>query len=133
MTSILLVEDHDLVAKTLVRVLHEKGKLDIAGVAESGEKALAALKEKQVDLALIDVSLPKMNGIDLVVAIHHEYPELPCLMLSGHLSSQYVKRSLDVGARGYVLKDSVNDILEGIQQVLKGEIYVSKELNVGEK
>ena len=126
--AILLVEDHAVVAKTLARVLDEKGQLDITAIAESGERALVELKKHKFDLALIDVSLPVMSGIDLVGAIHKKYPDLPCLMLSGHLSSHYVKRSLEQGARGYVLKDSVAGILDGIETVLRGEIYISPEL-----
>ncbi len=128
MPSILLVEDHAIVAKALTRVLHERGNLDVVAIAESGEKALEKLQNLKVDLALVDVSLPNMSGIELVAEIQNKYPSLPCLMLSGHMSAHYVRRSLDAGARGYVIKDNVAGILEGIQQVLKGEMYVSNEL-----
>jgi DNA-binding NarL/FixJ family response regulator len=57
-----------------------------------------------------------------------EFPHLPCLMLSSHMTQSYVKRALDVGASGYVLKDDVNGILEGIRKVLDGEVYVSQAL-----
>jgi len=76
----------------------------------------------------VDVSLPDMSGIDFVAALQKDYPHLPCLMLSGHTSAQYVERSLAAGARGYVIKDNFNGILEGIERVLQGEIYISEEL-----
>jgi DNA-binding NarL/FixJ family response regulator len=69
-----------------------------------------------------------MNGIDLVQRIHAEIPQLRCLMLSGHMSPIYVKRSFDAGACGYIVKDDVNGILEGVQRVLSGESYVSRWL-----
>ena len=69
-----------------------------------------------------------MNGIDLVQQIHREFPNIRCLMLSGHMTTNYVKRSLEVGASGYILKDDVKGILEGIRQALDGGIYVSPAL-----
>jgi DNA-binding NarL/FixJ family response regulator len=81
-----------------------------------------------LDLLLVDVSLPRRSGISLVVVLHEKYPDLLCMMLSGHLSPHYARRSLEAGARGYVVKDHVEGILQGIQHVLQGEIYVSKEL-----
>jgi len=128
MTSILLVEDHPVFAQALLRFLHEKGHLDVAAVAHSAEEALEQMRDLEVDLVLVDVSLPKRSGISLVFLLHEQYPALPCIMLSGHLSSHYARRSLDAGARGYLLKDHAAGILEGIQHVLNGEIYVSEEL-----
>lgn len=128
MTSIFLVEDHAIVAKALTRLLHKRGNLDVVAVAETAEKTLEQLPEHKVDIVLVDVSLPRISGIDLVSQIHKKYPDLPCLMLSGHTSAHYVQRSLDAGARGYVIKDNTLGILEGIHRVLEGEIYVSEEL-----
>ena len=128
MTTLLLVDDHAVMVRALGRALADLGHLTIAAVADSAEKALERLESVRVDLALVDVSLPTMSGIDLVAEIHKRYPDLPCLMLSGHLAAQYVERSLRAGARGYVLKDDLVGILEGIQRVLAGEIYISEEL-----
>jgi len=128
MTSILLVEDHAIFAQVLLRMLREKGNLDIIAVAESAEEALEKIPELEVDLVLVDVSLPQRSGISLVIALHAKYPELPCVMLSGHVSQHYARSSLAAGARGYLVKDHANEILEGIQRVLQGEIYVSEEV-----
>jgi DNA-binding NarL/FixJ family response regulator len=128
MTSILLVEDHPIFAKVLLRFLVERGHMEVAGIVGSAEEALAQIPDLEVDLVLVDVSLPKRSGISLVLVLHQQYPDLPCVMLSGHLSAQYVRRALDVGARGYLIKDHPESILEGIQTVLNGEIYVSEEL-----
>jgi DNA-binding NarL/FixJ family response regulator len=128
MTSILLVEDHAIFAKALLRVLRERGQLDVVAVAESAEEALEKLPGLNVDLVLVDVSLPRKSGISLVLVLHEQYPELPCVMLSGHLSPHYARSSLAAGARGYLIKDEVEEILEGIQRVLQGEIYVSEDV-----
>jgi two-component system response regulator DesR len=126
--SVLVVEDHAAFAKALVRLLSQKADLNIVAVVQSAEDALAKLEQTKMDLVLIDVSLPKTSGIELARMIHERFPELLCLMLSGHLTPFYVQRSLEAGARGYVLKEDIPGVLEGIERVLQGEIYVSKAL-----
>jgi DNA-binding NarL/FixJ family response regulator len=120
-------------AETLVHILRTEGNFKVADVAESAEDAMEWLSEhdpdQQVDLALVDVVLPRTSGIELVSMIQQKYPGLPCLMISGRSAGQYVKRSLEAGARGYVLKDDLQDVMKGIQRVLRGGIYLSKQLN----
>jgi DNA-binding NarL/FixJ family response regulator len=128
MTSILVIEDHVVFGKALVRLLTEKANVDVVDIVRSAEEALDKLPNLVLDLALIDVSLPTMNGIQLVKQIHEQWPDLRCLMLSGHLTPFYVKRSLEAGARGYVLKDDILGVLEGVERVLDGEIYISSAL-----
>ena len=128
MLSILLVEDHLLFAGVIVRLLKKVEDIEEVAVAKTAEIALQELDAHKFDLLLVDVSLPQMNGIRLVSVVHDQYPDLPCLMLSGHALPHYVRRALDAGARGYILKDSSLAITEGIRHVLSGEIYVSPEL-----
>lgn len=128
MTSILLVEDHAIFAQAIIRVLHERGKMDVVAVAETAEEALEEIQQIDVDLVLVDVSLPERSGINLVLLLHEKYPELPCIMLSGHVSQHYARSSLAAGARGYLVKDHTEEILEGIQRVLQGEIFLSEEV-----
>jgi len=132
MSSILIVQDHIVFANAMQRLLAGKTDLEIVDIVQSGEEALKRLSELKVDLVLVDVSLPAMSGIDLVQQIHRKFPHLPCLILSGHMTPKYVKRSLEVGASGYILKDDVKGILEGIRSVLAGEIYVSQALRRNE-
>ena len=127
-SSILLVEDHAGFADALMRVLGTDKNLEVVAVVESAERALEQIPNLKVDLVLADVSLPHMNGIDLVGELHKKYPTLPCMVLSGHLSPEYARRAIDAGARGYVIKDNPIGILEGIRRVLKGENFISEEL-----
>jgi DNA-binding NarL/FixJ family response regulator len=131
MYNIFLVEDHKMMAAALVDILHKRGKFKVTEVAETAEDALERLPNLQVDLALVDVVLPHTSGIELVARIRAQYPGLPCLMISGRRASQYVKRSLAAGARGYVLKDDIQEVIQGIQHVLEGGVYVSKYLEEG--
>lgn len=123
---IFLVEDHEIFAKSLVRVLEERGQFQVVDIARSAQEALERLPEADVDLALVDISLPMRSGISLVIALQARHPALPCVVLSGHLSPYYARSSLAAGARGYLVKDRADEILEGIRRVLQGEIYVSK-------
>jgi DNA-binding NarL/FixJ family response regulator len=131
-SSILLVEDHAGFAKALLGMLAQNPSLQIVAVAESGEAALQYLRGSEVDLVLMDYSLPDMSGIGLLETILAEHPDLRCAMLSGHLSLQHARRALELGARGYMIKDNPFGILNGIPRILKGEIYISEELrNLG--
>jgi DNA-binding NarL/FixJ family response regulator len=127
-SSILLVEDHAGFAKALLNMLSQNPNLQIVAVAESAEAAIEYLRESRVDLVLADYSLPDMSGVNLLEALLAEHPDLPCAMLSGHLSLQHARRALELGARGYLIKDDPLGILNGIPRILNGEIYVSEEL-----
>ncbi len=127
MTSILVVEDHPVFTQSLVRLLRERGNFDVTAAA-SGEEAVEKLRDAVPDLVLIDVSLPGMSGIRLIKLLHDVKPGIPCLMLSGHLANQYVLQSMAAGARGYVLKDDIPGIMEGIQLVLNGGTFISRAL-----
>lgn len=128
MPVILVVEDSAILSSTLERFLREHGHMTVAAVVKSAEAALEQLSRLNVDLVLVDVALPSMNGIDLVAILQKQYPELPCLMLSGHSERYYVTRALAVGAKGYVIKGNPLEILAAVQHVLAGETYISEEL-----
>lgn len=128
MMNLLLVEDHPSFAAALKLLLEQERDLKVLMVVDTAEEALRVIPDLILDLVLIDISLPKMNGIELAAQLNKTYPSLPCLMVSGHLSGLYLKRCLAAGARGYVLKDDPKGILNGIYQVMRGETYISNEL-----
>ncbi len=131
MCRIFLVEDHKMMAEALVSVLSTRGNFTVTDFAVTAEDALERLPNVQADLALVDVVLPHTSGIELVSMMREKYPNLPCLMISGRSASQYVRRSLEAGARGYVLKDDILEVIDGIRRVLEGDIYLSKHLGEG--
>jgi DNA-binding NarL/FixJ family response regulator len=128
MTALLIVEDNTTFASTMVHFLNRLGQLTVAAVASTAEAALEKLPELKVDLVVIDVSLPAMSGIELMAAIREQYPDLRCIMLSGHHERDYVRRALAAGAQGYVLKEHPLDLLEAVRSVMAGETYLSTEL-----
>lgn len=128
MTRLLMVEDHPIFAEAVSHVLSERPDLIVVEVVGSAEKALDVISDLDLSLVLVDISLPGMNGIDLVGELSHLYPDIPCLVMSGHISRQYLSRALAAGARGYAIKDNVEGIIEGIYQIEQGKIYICKEL-----
>lgn len=126
--TILLVEDHAGFAKALLSMLGQNPDFQIVAVVESAEAAFEYLRQSTVDLVLIDYSLPDVSGMSLLEALRRERPELSCAMLSGHLSVLHARGALELGARGYMIKDDPLGILDGIPRILKGEIYISDEL-----
>src|SRR6476660_10617452 len=124
--SIFLVEDHAGFAQALNNMLSQDPNLRIVAVAETAEEALEQLRDLQVDLVLIDFSLPDMTGLNLLERLHQEHPDLRCAILSGHLLPQHARRALDVGARGYLIKDNPLGIITGIQSILRGNIMSAK-------
>ena len=125
---ILLVEDHAGFAKALLNMLSQNPNLQVVAVAENADAALKYLRESSVDLVLLDYSLPDMSGVNLLEAVLAEHPAMRCAMLSGYLSLEHARRALELGARGYMIKDNPIGILNGIPRILKGEIYLSDEL-----
>ena len=130
--SILLVEDHPGFAQALISMLSQHKNLTVAAVAGTAEEALEKLPALEVDLVLVDYSLPNISGLNLVEELHKTYPDLHSAIISGYLSLEHARRALEAGARGYLIKDDPAGILTGIQHILNGKIYVSEELrNLG--
>ena len=98
--------------------------VEVCGTAASAEQALDELDAAKVDLVLVDISLPTMSGIDFVRSALARWPQLRCLMLSAHPESMYARRVLALGARGYVAKGDVDQLLEAIPRVLDGGTYL---------
>jgi DNA-binding NarL/FixJ family response regulator len=121
--NVLLVEDHGMMRDALVEFLAGFPSVRVAGAVATGDEALAHVSTRQPDLVLADVSLPGMSGIELVQEIGQRWPDLPCLMLSGHHASSYVQRSREAGARGYVLKGNPDELESAIDAVAKGGTY----------
>jgi DNA-binding NarL/FixJ family response regulator len=126
--KLFVVEDHQLVREMLVEFLSDIQGWQVCGTAQSAEEALDLLDGLEVDLALIDVSLPGKSGIDLVEEIRLRWPHWPCLMLSGHAERRYVDAAFAAGARGYVVKGDADELADAIERVLEGETYVSASL-----
>jgi DNA-binding NarL/FixJ family response regulator len=123
--QIILVEDHPAMQETIQALLHEDPGLHVCALAASAEEALGLADLASADLILVDISLPEMNGIQLVRELRVAQPSLRCLMLSSHTQASYVDSSLAAGAHGYVDKRSLLELYAAIRSVLAGDVYLS--------
>jgi DNA-binding NarL/FixJ family response regulator len=126
MIRVLLADDHKLVREGLKGILAAAEDLRVAGEAASGDEALALVRANDYDLALVDMSMPGVSGIELIRRLRLEKPSLRILVLSMHGEQQYAARALKAGAAGYLTKDSASEQLVGaIRKVAAGGLYIT--------
>ncbi len=126
---ILLVDDHPIVRDGLKVLLEMHSDLRVIGEASNGREALQLAQKLCPDVAILDIGMPEMNGIDCAIEIHQLCPQTEIIMLSIHGTSEYIIRSIQAGAKGYLLKDTLStEILRAIQTVHAGQYIVSKKI-----
>jgi DNA-binding NarL/FixJ family response regulator len=125
LTRILVADDHPIVRSGLKKVLDAQPDLEVVGEAEDGADAVKKALAEDVDLAILDVSMPKTTGIQAAEELRKRKPELKILMLSMYDSEQFLFESLKAGASGYVLKsDADQDIVEAVRRTLRGQSFL---------
>ncbi len=126
MIRVLIADDHEIVRDGLRRILAASGDLQVAGEAADGDQALALVRANDYDVAVLDMSMPGLAGLDLIKRLKAEKPGLGLLVLSMHGEQQYAARALKAGASGYLNKDSAADQLLGaLRKIAGGGVHVS--------
>ena len=129
MTNILIVDDHPIFRMGMRELLNQEEDFSVCAVAETIGEARKALNEQQIDLAVIDISLSRENGLDLVKEIAAGPRRLPVLVLSLHDESVWAERAIRAGARGYVMKKEASEsVISAIRNILNGKIHVSSDM-----
>lgn len=125
MIRVLIADDHEIVRDGLKRILAAHPDLQVAGEAASGDAALALVKANDYDIAMLDMSMPGLSGLDLIKRLKIERPKLRILVLSMHGESQYAARVLKAGAAGYLNKDSAAELLvTTIRKIAAGGVHI---------
>jgi len=128
---IIIVDDHQLIVDGMKALLAGEDDLQVVGEASNGKEALKLLELVETDLALLDIDMPVMNGIDTAKQLRKLYPDLSIIILSMHAEQGLVKNLVEIGADGYLLKNSSRDeVMEAILKVTKGEKYFSTEVTM---
>jgi two-component system invasion response regulator UvrY len=128
MMRILLVDDHPVVRHGIRTILTERLKGAVVGEAGDADSALSQVRSTAWDLVVADISLPGMNGLDLIKELRRLYPTLPTVVVSMHPASQFARRALAAGAAGYLTKDSTpEEFIAAIEEARRGRRYVGPE------
>jgi len=127
---VLIADDHQLLIDGLQRLLAEHRDIEVVGIAKDGLEAVELTGNLAPDVALLDVSMPHLNGIDAARQIQREHPTTRVVILSMHSDRRFVQEALKNGALGYILKESAfQDIVTAIRSVHTGKFYLSPSIN----
>jgi DNA-binding NarL/FixJ family response regulator len=122
--QVIVADDHRLVAEGVVKILEKK--YDVAAISADGRSFIEAVEKIRPDLAIVDISLPLLNGLDACRHLNKSCPEVKIIILTMHAEQHYVNEAFRVGVGGYVLKTSVADeLLFAVKEVLNGRTYIS--------
>lgn len=129
MISVLVVDDNGPIRKSLRALLEKVDDIELIGTATNGIEAIEKARSLRPDVAVMDISMPLMDGIEATGHIRECCRLTRVIILSGHKDPEYVRRVLEVGAKGYVLKDAAGtELLEGIRTIHSGKNYFSPQI-----
>jgi DNA-binding NarL/FixJ family response regulator len=124
-TKVLLADDHAVVRSGLKMVLEAQPDIEVVAEAGDGAEAVQKALSGDIDLAVLDVAMPRMTGLQAVAELHRRRPDLRVLILSMYDNEQYFFEALKSGASGYVLKSAANrDLVEAIRSAMRGEPFL---------
>jgi len=129
MLKIIIADDHPIVRAGMKQIISEDSDLLVADEAGDGRQLLSKIREENFDVVILDISMPHMDGLDVLKQLKIEKPKLPVIVLSIHPEDQYALRVLKAGASGYVTKGSAPDeLINAIRKVCRGGKYISPSI-----
>jgi len=129
MIKLLIVDDHALVRSGIIRLVENHAAMHVIGECQSGEEAYDFLFKKTVDLIVMDISMPGMGGIEATAKIKKRYPKVRILILSMHDNPMIIKKAIEAGADGYILKNDLSDnLLVAIDSIHRGDKFSSNSV-----
>ena len=127
---IILADDHGIVRKGLRFLLERQGGMEVIGEAADGREAVALAEELHPNVIVMDIAMPRLNGIDATGQVVRRHPEIGVIILSMHSDEEYLVRALTAGAKGYLLKDSAEvDLIRAIEAVSQGRPFFSPAIS----
>ena len=128
MIKVLLADDHSIVRAGLRSLIEDTGDMEVLVEAADGREAIKQALDNPVDVVVVDLSMPGMDGLEVISQLQTAKPELPIIVLTMHEEEQYVVRSISAGAKGYITKRSAPEqLVSAIRQVHQGGRYLSQE------
>ncbi|CCJ34430.1 response regulator [Caloramator australicus] len=127
--KVLIADDHELIRRGLERIISFEEDIEVVGEARDGREVLDILKSKAVDVLLLDINMPIINGIDVLKIVKKDFNNVRVILLTVENQNTIIKKAIEIGADGYILKDSAgSEIVEAIRRVYSGENYIDKSL-----
>ena len=127
--KVLIVDDHPILRKGLAMLINQEPDLVVIAEADNAQKALEMIDKHKPDMLIVDISLPGIDGIELIKTVKLRYRNLPSLVVSMHDEMLFAERALRAGARGYIMKqEALERVLVAIRRILAGEIFVSDKI-----
>ena len=131
MIQVAITDDHKMLVEGLKKMIEESGQAQVIGMAHSGKECRSLLNQELPDVLLLDINLPDISGVDLCAELKQNYPNLKILALTSYGEYSMVRRMLDNGALGYVLKNAMcEEVIEGIATVAQGEPFLCHEVDM---
>lgn len=129
MINVLIADDHAVVRRGLRQILAETSDIVVGAEAGTADDVLQLVRDSRFDVVVLDIAIPRANGLDLLVQIRRERPQLPVLILTVYSEEQYAVRAIKAGAAGFLTKESAPErLLEAVRKVAAGGRFVSAEL-----
>ncbi len=127
---IVIAEDHTILREGLRALFASNQDFEVVGEAENGHEAIRCVEELIPELVLMDLSMPRLNGMEAIKEIKKRFPEIKIIALTVHKTEDYIIATLKAGADGYVLKDATqNELLTAVQNVLEGKSFLSPSVS----
>ncbi len=128
---LILADDHVIIRQGLRSLINDMDGLEVVGEASNGLEVMELLADTETDMVLLDISMPKLNGIQTTLKIKNEYPDVKVLIMTMHDDREYLNSSISAGADGYMLKeDSDMELLTAISTIRKGDRHVNGNLAI---
>lgn len=131
--KVVITDDHAMIREGLKKVLELEDDIEVIGQSGSGQEVIdfCVQHEEEIDVLLLDINMPKLNGIQTLEKLQDKVPSLKTIILTIHDEVEYLRRAMDFGAKGYVLKDSESDALaSAIRSVYNGAIYIQPTMAI---
>lgn len=127
--KLLIADDHEILASGMSSILSKQKELSILGTVSNGQEVLGFLGDNEVDVVIMDLNMPVLNGIEATEIIKKKFPKTKVLILSMFDREGYIQNALDVGVDGYVLKNvSEDEILSAVKRIMEGKTYFSQDV-----
>lgn len=128
MIDVLLADDHSIVRGGLCRIIEETEDICVIAEASCGREAIRMARRHRPDVAVVDISMPDLDGLEVTARLLSDEPKLPVLILTMHEEAQYVVRAIEAGAMGYITKRSAPEkLVDAIRKVSAGQRYITEE------